>query len=126
MANFYATTSRYSKECQNHNIMMPLIEVQSKKLKANIIIKPKPKFLPCQEHEIELNFYCETCDQLVCQCCIMKDHLKHDPDHDTVKKMATKHRKELDKIMEPVEKMIEGLSVACKEVNNMRYEIGIL
>ena len=62
---------------------MPLIEVQSKKLKANITIKPKPKFLPCQEHEIELKFYCETCDQLVCHYCIMKDHLKHDPDHDT-------------------------------------------
>ena len=52
----------------------------------------------------------------------MEDHLKHD--HDTVNKMATKHRKELDKIMEPVEKMIEGLSIACKEVDDMRYEIG--
>ena len=52
----------------------------------------------------------------------MKDHLKHD--HDTAKKMATKHRKELDKIMEPVEKMIEGLSVACKKVSNMRDKIG--
>ena len=40
----------------------------------------------------------------------MKDHLKHD--HDTVKKMATKHKKELEKIMEPVEKMIETISVA--------------
>ena len=53
---------------------------------------------------------------------IMKDHLKHD--HDTVKEMAIKHRKELDKIMEPVEKMIEGLSVACKKVSNMRGKIG--
>ena len=52
----------------------------------------------------------------------MKDHLKHD--HDTVKKMTTKHRKELDKIMESVEKMIEGLSVACKKVSNMRDKIG--
>ena len=52
----------------------------------------------------------------------MKDHLKHD--HDTVKKMATKHRKELDKIMEPVEKMIEGLSVARKKVSNTRDKIG--
>ena len=51
----------------------------------------------------------------------MKDHLKHD--HDTVKKMATKHRKELDKIMEPVDKMIKGLSVAHKKVNNMSDKI---
>ena len=52
----------------------------------------------------------------------MKDHLKHD--HDIVKEMAVKHRKELDKIMESVGKMIEGLSVACKKVSNMRDKIG--
>ena len=110
---------KYSKEYQNHN-MMPLNELRSKK--EGITIKPKSKFALCQEHELELNFYCETCDQLVCQYCIMKDHLKHD--HDTVKKMAIKQRKELDKIMEPVEKMIEGLSVARKKASNMRDKIG--
>ena len=110
---------KYGKDSQNHN-MMPLNELRSKK--EGITIKPKSKFALCQEHELELNFYCETCDQLVCHYCIMKDHLKHD--HDTVKKMATKHRKELDKIMEPVEKMIEGLSVARKEVSNMSNKIG--
>ena len=110
---------KYSKEYQNHN-MMPINELRSKK--EGITIKPKSKFALCQEHELELNFYCETCDQLVCHYCIMKDHLKHD--HDTVKKMATKHRKQLDKIMEPVEKMIEGLLVARKKVSNMREKIG--
>ena len=110
---------KYSKEYHNHN-MMPLNELRLKK--EGITIKPKSKFALCQEHELELNFYCETCDQLVCQYCIMKDHLKHD--HDTVKKMAAKHRKELDEIMEPVEKMIEELSVACKKVSNERNNIG--
>ena len=110
---------KYGKESQNHN-MMPLNELRSRK--EGITIKPKSKFALCQEHELELNFYCETCDQLVCQYCIMKDHFKHD--HDTLKKMATKHRKELDKIMESVEKMIEGLSVARKEVSNTRDKIG--
>ena len=100
--------------------MMPINELRSKK--EGITIKPKSKFALCQEHELELNFYCETCDQLVCHYCIMKDHLKRD--HDTVKKMATKHRKQLDKIMEPVEKMIEGLSIARKKVSNMRDKIG--
>ena len=110
---------KYSKEYQNHN-MMPLNEVRSKK--EGITIKPKSNTALCQEHELQLNFYCETCDQLVCYYCIMKDHLKHD--HDTVKKMAIKQRKELDKIMEPIEKMIEGLSVARKKVSNMRDKIG--
>ena len=100
---------------------MPLNELQSNKEK--LAIKLKTKYAMCQKHELELNFYCETCDQLVCHYCIMKDHLKHD--HDTVKEMATKHRKELDKIMEPVEKMIEGLSVARKKVSNLRGKIGV-
>ena len=102
--------------------MMPLNELQSKKEK--IAIKPKAKYTMCQKHELELNFYCETCDQLVCHYCIMKDHLNHD--HDTVKEMAVKYRKGLDKMMEPVGKMIEGLSMACKKVNNMRDKIGAL
>ena len=119
LCNYCYGYHKYSKEYQNHN-MMPLNELQSKK--KDIIIKPKPKFALCPKHELELNFYCETCDQLVCQYCIMKDHLKHD--HDTVKEVATKHRKELDKIMEPVEKMIEGLSMAHKEVSNTGNKIG--
>ena len=110
---------KYSKEYHNHN-MMPLNELRSKK--EGITIKPKSKVALCQEHELELIFYCETCDQLVCHYCIMKEHFRHD--HDTVKTMATKHKKELDKIMEPVEKMIEGLSVARKKVSNTKDKIG--
>ena len=111
----YFEYHRYGKEYQNHN-MMSFNELRSKR--EGITIKPKSKFALCQEHELELNFYCETCDQLVCQYCIMKDHLKHD--HDTVKKMATNYRKELDKITEPVEKMIEGLLVPRTKVSNTR------
>ena len=119
LCNYCYGHHKYSKEYQNHN-MMPLNELRSKK--EEVTIKPKAKYAMCQKHELELNFYCETCDQLVCHYCIMKDHFKHD--HDTVKEMAVKHRKELDKIMEPVEKMSEGLSVACKKVNNTRDKIG--
>ena len=38
----------------------------------------------------------------------------------TLKKLAIKHRKELEKIIEPVEKIVEESSVACKNVSNMR------
>ena len=110
---------KYSIEYQNHN-MMPLNEVQSKK--ENVTVKPKAKFALCQEHEIELNFYCETCEQLVCHYCIMKDHFQHE--HDTVKKMANKYRQEMDDMMKPVEKMIEGLSTAHNKVHGVKDEIG--
>ena len=82
-----------------------------------------PKEEKCQEHELELMFFCETCDQLVCLYCTTKEHRLHD--HDTVKKMATKYRKELDKTMELVEKMTEGMSVAHKKVSNIGDKIEV-
>ena len=108
---------KYGKENQNHN-MMPLNELQSKKEGDTV----NSEFALCQEHQLEIKFYCETCDQLACQNCITKEHFNHDCD--IVKKMATKHRKELDKIMEPVEKMIEGLSVSREKLSNTREKIG--
>ena len=51
----------------------------------------------------------------------MKDHI--DRNHDTARRMATKHRKELDEIMGPVEKMIEELSAAQIKINRTRDKI---
>ena len=56
---------KFSREYQNHS-MMPLSELRVKK--EDLTIKPKCNFALCPKHEeLELNFYCETCDQLVCQ-----------------------------------------------------------
>ena len=57
--------------------------------KKDIVVRPKAKPLLCQEHELELNFYCDTCEQLVCRYCTTTDHTGHK--HNTVKKMANKH-----------------------------------
>ena len=119
LCNFCYHYHKYSKEYQSHHIMS-LSELQS--VKEGITIKLKSKFALCQEHELELNFYCETCGQLVCQYCIMKDHLHHN--HDTVKKMAAKHRRMLEKIVEPLKKMSEELSLAHKKVSYMRDKNG--
>ena len=118
LCNFCYHYHKYSKEYQNHAIM-PLDELRF--VKEGITIKLKSKFALCQEHELELKFYCETCCQLVCQYCIMKSHFHHN--HDTVKKMASEHRKMLDKIVEPLTKMSEELSVAHKKVSYMRDKV---
>jgi len=110
---------KYSREYHEHNTMS-LNEVQSKK--ENVTVKPKAKFSLCQEHEIELNFYCETCEQLVCHYCITKDHLQHK--HDTVKKVANNYRRQMDDMMKPVEKMIEGLSTVHNKLCGVKDEIG--
>ena len=106
-----------SNKFRDHGIV-PLTELRSKK---DVIIQPKPKAMICKEHDIELLFYCETCDQLVCMYCTVKDHNGHN--HDTVKKMVDKHRQELKKVTAPVEEMIRGLSDTHDNIEKMRKKI---
>ena len=109
---------KYSREYQSHNTM-PLNKLESKN--EDLTIKPKVDYARCQQHELELNFYCETCDQLVCHYCIMKDHLKYE--HDTVRKMAAKHRREMNEAIKPVEKMIQGMSERQKKTSDTKRNI---
>ena len=105
---------KYSrKEYQSHSVV-PIDELRSKTRTPTI----RPKAALCHEHDLELQFYCETCRELICQYCIMKNHLEHS--HDTVKEAVTKHRKELDKMMKAVETKIEQLSTSHKEISDMK------
>ena len=108
LCSYCCDDHKYRKEYQSHKVV-PLDELKSKQKAPTI----KAKAVLCQEHvheKLELQFYCETCSQLTCQYCIMKNHIEHD--HDMVKEMASKHRERVDKIMESVEKMQKQLSNA--------------
>jgi len=109
-----------SKEYQNHTVTS--LHGLKANQKEGISLKVSVAAI-CQEHDMVLNCYCETCELLVCHYCIIKSHHSHD--HDTVKKMADKHRKELDKVMEPVLEMVNGLSATCNQVCSIVDEIEI-
>ena len=48
-----------------------------KELRSNKdLIQSKSKFPTCQENDLELEYYCETCEKLVCKLCI-KEHKDH-------------------------------------------------
>ncbi|XP_065885311.1 tripartite motif-containing protein 2-like [Dysidea avara] len=99
------------KECRNHNITQ-LVELQSKKIQVDI--HPKVKSMLCADHDLEMNFFCETCDQLVCHYCTTNEHNGHV--HNSVKKMANKHRKEMEKMNEVVKEMINKLPKSRQKV----------
>ncbi|XP_065885312.1 tripartite motif-containing protein 2-like [Dysidea avara] len=99
------------KEYQNHNVTQ-LVELQSKKKRVDI--HPKAKSMLCADHDLEMNFFCETCDQLVCHYCTTNEHNGHV--HNSVKKMANKHRKEMEKMIESVEEMINKLPKSRQRV----------
>ena len=111
---------KYSREYQGHS-MSQLKELR--KEKKDINVRPKAKPLLCQEHDMELNFYCGTCEQLVCHYCTTTDHNGHK--HNTVKKMANNNRAELDDIIKPVEEMIGELSKAHQKVTTIREKVEI-
>ena len=90
-------------------------------LRSNKDVLLQSKVPMCKEHDYELKHYCETCEELVCLYCTMKEHRDHN--HDIVKKMADKHRSELCKATAPVEEMIESLSNAQDNIDKMKKKI---
>ena len=64
---------------------------------------------------MKLNFYCGKCEQLVCHYCIMTEHNGHE--RNTMKRVARKHRTEMDGFIQPVEDMINGLAIELIETS---------
>ena len=113
--------------CNNHHkrnkryrghAIVPLTELKSNK---EAPIQAKVKIPLCKDHDEQLKYYCETCDELVCMYCTVKKHNGHH--HDSVKLMATKHRNELKKITDPVEGMITNLSTAYDNIEKVKKKI---
>ena len=75
----------------------------------------------CKEHDYELKHYCETCEQLVCLYCTLKEHNGHN--HNTIKMIAEKHRNQIKETIAPVEKMMKDLSEACNKVDKIGSDI---
>ena len=94
--------------------VVPLTELKSSK---DAPIQAKVKIPLCKEHDEQLKYYCETCDELVCMYCTVKKHNGHH--HDSVKQMGTKHRNQLKKVTDPVEGMIKNLSEAHDNIEKM-------
>jgi len=84
------------------------------------ITQPKSKFPTCQNHDLELEYYCETCQKLVCVQCTT-EHKDHK--YDVVKKFANKYQIELKEIATPIEVMIEDLSRTHDTIDEMMTTI---
>ena len=90
------------------------------------IVKPSVRF--CFEHrEEELRLYCETCGELVCVQCIMKDGRHHDHDCAVLKKAFDSYNSEIMSSLEPMEKQVTTIGKAlaqldarCGEISNQR------
>ena len=90
--------------------------------KEGTTVHPTGKVLYCPEHQKnELDYYCKTCDKIVCLYCTVKDHVGHT--HDIVEKTASEHRNMLIKIIAPVEEMSDNLSKAEANIVSTQEKI---
>ena len=105
------------KRSRGHGII-PLNELRSKK---DVPAQAKHKTPMCKKHDSELLFYCDTCEELACMYCTVKDHIGHK--HDTVNLMANKHRDELKKLTTPVEEMMRRLSEAHGNIKKIQMKL---
>ena len=117
LCQFCYENHKRNKRFRGHGIV-PLTELRSTK---TIPLEAKIKVPLCKEHDEQLKYYCESCEQLVCMYCTVKEHNGHN--HDTVKKMATKHRNELKEVTAPVDEMIRDLSEAHDNIDKMGKKI---
>ena len=109
--DFCHEAHKRDKRSRGHN-MLQLAELKSTKdlpLQAKICVPL------CKDHDEQLKYYCETCEQLVCMYCTVKGHNAHN--HETVKKVAEKYRNSLNEITAPLEDIVKGLSEAHEKID---------
>lgn len=108
---------KYDKQFHDHNTL------SLSDISTDITLQPKMVAMLCPEHDNELKYYCESCKELVCLYCTTKKHSTHE--HETVKKVVDKHRRNLQNVFAPINKIIDDLLRARQQVDDITKEIDV-
>ena len=106
---------KYNKSHCTHNLIS-LAEMKSNK----DLIRSKCKFPKCQEHDLELEHYCESCEKLVCVQCTA-EHEGHKCD--AVKNLAKKYQNQLKEITASIENISKNVSKLNDSIEEVRMAI---
>ena len=86
------------------------------------LVPPAQKSLNCSKHPTkELDIYCETCQEVICQYCVLKVHRDHQLDLAT--DVFPQQKKMLVSSVEPVEQQLISVKKALEELQSLRGEI---
>ena len=73
-----------------------------------------------------LDFYCETCDVLLCQSCLLADHMSKSEGkkHKTqrVRAIAAQHKQEMRGLLYPAEEALQQLNLTIEESKDMEEQ----
>ena len=102
-------------------------------VKKTVEKPPKNTAQFCFEHvEKELEFYCETCEELICYKCALKGGKHQSHDYEELDQAFEKYKEEITSSIEPMEKQVEIIKKAlalieqrCGEISDQREAIEI-
>ncbi len=78
----------------------------------------------CSEHaDKELEFYCETCNELICYKCAVRGGKHHDHDYDPLDEAFDKYKVKVTSSLEPMEKQLKTIHTALAQVDTRFREI---
>ncbi|XP_038064878.1 uncharacterized protein LOC119735245 [Patiria miniata] len=108
--------------CRRTHLRFPVsanhaVETLNDIRQGKVNVTKKPDQSKCHKHkEGVTQFYCKTCDELICQVCTVLDHSK--PDHDIIDiaKASKGFRQSLRKGFSAFEEDIKGLEVSLQGV----------
>ena len=92
----------------------------------NMVVTPQPEYCICKHHskpnkQRPLDFYCTTCNILICQVCVRTGHHQHH--YDPVNQIADEERHKLKDLVDPLETMLDKVMVALKKVEDADNEL---
>ena len=90
------------------------------------LVPPVKTVLQCSKHPVkETDLFCETCEEMICQHCIVRVHRDHQ--YDLATDAFSKHKNVIVASLQPVEKQLasvnkalEGLDTRCSQITDQR------
>ena len=115
-ANIHSDWDEYA---QHEVVAIEQLEREEKELD---VLKKKKAALCCSLHQgKELELYCETCGELICQNCTVKKHKDHQ--YDLVSNCFERHEAEIASSLEPIEEQLDAVNKALEQLELQSHEL---
>ena len=109
---------KWKKTYSEHKI----ITMADLQREATNFVPPKKKKMYCKKHpEEKLKIFCETCQELACFYCTIRDHQNHQ--HDTVPNVFQKNKEAIEGELVPVKGHLEKLEKAVTVFDARKVKI---
>ena len=72
----------------------------------------------CAEHNCDLDYYCESCEESLCMCCALTQHSSHR--YGTVEQVVARYKGEIKGINTVIDNMVKAAAKAHKHIDALK------